>query len=127
MFWLKLITVLALIEYMVLGIMVGRARTTYNVPAPATTGDPTFERYFRVHQNTLEALIVFLPAVWMYANFVNYSTAIILGLIFIIGRVVYAAGYIGSSEGRAPGALVSIAVNAILVLGSLIGILIHRA
>ena len=62
---LALVTVLALIEYMILGVMVGQARGRYKIEAPATTGDPMFERYFRVHQNTLESLIVFLPALWI--------------------------------------------------------------
>ena len=54
-----IVILLALIEYNIFGILVGRARAKYNVPAPATSGDPVFERYCRVHQNTLEQLMVF--------------------------------------------------------------------
>ena len=61
MVWLGLITTLVLIGYVALGVLVTWARVKYEVLAPATTGDPMFERYFRVHQNTLEALIVFIP------------------------------------------------------------------
>ena len=64
---LELVTLLALLEYSILGAMVGRARQTYGVEAPATTGNPDFERYFRVHENTLEALIVFIPAFWIFS------------------------------------------------------------
>ena len=58
---------LAVLECMIFGVLVGRARGTYHVPAPATTGDPTFERYFRVHQNSMEALIVFIPSLLLFA------------------------------------------------------------
>jgi hypothetical protein len=57
------VVILALVQYIVFGMLVGRARGKYNVPAPACSGDPIFERYWRVHQNTLEQLVVFLPAI----------------------------------------------------------------
>jgi glutathione S-transferase len=116
---------LALLEYLVLGAMVGRARVKYKVEAPATTGDPTFERYFRVHQNSLEALIVFIPAVWMFAHFLSDSVAIALGLIFIVGRIIYAVGYVRAPEKRGAGAGITLLVNATLVIGALVGIGIH--
>jgi glutathione S-transferase len=119
------VTVLALLEYMILGAMVGRARAVYKVEAPATTGDPTFERYFRVHQNSLEALIVFIPALWIFAQFLNVPVAIALGLIFIAGRILYAAGYVRAPEKRGPGAGITFLVNGALVIGSLVGIGIH--
>jgi glutathione S-transferase len=117
---------LALIEYLLLGFMVGRARGTYNVPAPATTGDPVFERYFRVHQNTLESLIVFIPALWLFATYLNIPIAIALGLIFVAARIIYAAGYFKAPEKRAAGAGLTLLVNAALVIGGLVGIAIHR-
>jgi glutathione S-transferase len=116
---------LALLEYLVLGAMVGRARVKYKVEAPATIGDPTFERYFRVHQNSLEALIVFIPAVWMFAHFLSDSVAIALGLIFIVGRIIYAVGYVRAPEKRGAGAGITLLVNATLVIGALVGIGIH--
>jgi glutathione S-transferase len=119
------VTALALLEYLVLGMMVGRARAQYKVEAPATTGNPTFERYFRVHQNSLEALIVFVPALWMFAQFLSISVAIALGLIFIAGRIIYAAGYVRAPERRGPGAGITFLVNGALVIGSLVGIGIH--
>ncbi len=122
---LELITVLALIEYAVFGIMVGSARARFGVAAPATTGDPTFERYFRVHQNTLEALMVFLPSFWIFAHRVSHVLAFVLGVVFIAARAEYARGYIKAPEGREIGAQMTFAVNAILLIGSVIGVLIH--
>lgn len=122
---LELITVLALIEYAVFGFMVGSARGRFGVAAPATTGEPTFERYFRVHQNTLEALMIFLPSLWIFAQRVSYPLAGVLGVVFIVARAEYARGYIASAEGREIGARVTIAVNGILLIGSVIGLLCH--
>jgi uncharacterized membrane protein YecN with MAPEG domain len=122
---LEFITVLALIEYAVFGLMVGSARGRFGVAAPATTGEPTFERYFRVHQNTLEALIVFLPALWIFAHRVSYPAAFVLGVVFLAARAEYARGYIASPEGRSIGARLTFAVNAILLIGSVVGLLCH--
>ena len=121
---LELVTLLALLEYSILGAMVGRARQTYGVEAPATTGNPDFERYFRVHENTLEALIVFIPAFWIFSLTVNYHFGVALGLLFLIARIIYAQGYLSAAKKRAPGAIATAAINGILVLVSLIWILI---
>ena len=122
---LAIVTLLALLEYSILGVMVGRARQKYGVEAPATTGNPDFERYFRVHANTLESLIVFIPAVWIFSLSVNYHFGVALGLLFIIARIIYASGYLRAAARRAPGAIATALINAILVLGSLIALAIH--
>jgi len=119
---LVLVTLLALLEYSILGVMVGRARGTYGVEAPATTGNPDFERIFRVHVNTLEGLIVFLPAVWIFSYTVNYHLGVLLGLLFVIARIMYARGYMSAAAKRGPGATATAAINGILVLASLIWI-----
>lgn len=123
--WVALVTVLALVEYSVLGAMVGRGRVKFKIEAPATTGDPIFERYFRVHQNTLEALIVFLPAMWLFGFFVNMIAAAVLGLLFLVARLVYVRGYLADPKGRAPGAILTFLTDTILILGSLVGIIIR--
>ena len=122
---LELVTLLALLEYSILGVMVGRARVKYGIEAPATTGNPEFERYFRVHVNTLESLIVFLPAVWIFAYAVNYHIGVALGVLFIIARIIYANGYLNAPANRAPGALATGIINVILVLGSVIWIVVR--
>jgi uncharacterized membrane protein YecN with MAPEG domain len=119
------IVVLALVEYTVLGAMVGRARIQYKVPAPATTGDPIFERYFRVHQNTLEQLIVFVPAIFIFATYVHMLAAVALGFVFLVARIIYAMGYIRDPEKRAGGAVATFLVNTILLIGSLIGVVVR--
>jgi glutathione S-transferase len=121
---LELVTLLALLEYSILGVMVGRARQTYGIEAPATSGNPDFERYFRVHANTLEALIVFIPAVWIFSFTVNYHFGVALGFLFLIARIMYAQGYLSAAAKRGPGALASAAINGILVVVSLIWIVV---
>jgi hypothetical protein len=64
--WPSLVTIASLILYLSVIINVGRARVKYKIPAPQTSGDPDFERVFRVQQNTLEQLVLFLPALWLF-------------------------------------------------------------
>jgi glutathione S-transferase len=122
---ISLVVALALLEYSILGLLVGQARTKYQVPAPATTGDPIFERYFRVHQNTMEQLVVFVPAMFIFATYVHVLVAAVLGLLFVVARPIYAMGYIKDPAKRASGAAITFIVNAILVVGGLIGIVVH--
>lgn len=119
MVWVSVVVLLAILEYMVLGIAVGMARVRYNVQAPATTGHPTFERLFRVHQNSLELLIAFVPAVWLFGWWVSQSWATALGGVFVAARVLYAIQYVRDPRKREIGAGLSFLVVFILVLGSL--------
>jgi glutathione S-transferase len=121
---MQLVIILALIEYLVMGFNVGRARNTYAIKAPAITGHPTFERLFRVQQNTLEQLIIFIPALLIFCGRVSVHWGVILGVLFLIARPVYAIGYVKDPERRAYGAGLTLVVNAILVIGSLIGLLV---
>ena len=116
------VMLLALIEYMVFAGLVGRARGQYGVHAPATTGHPTFERIYRVHQNTLEALIVFVPAVLIFACYLNFEWAAGLGVAFIVARAIYAISYIRAAEKRGIGAGLTGVINIVLVLGGLYGL-----
>lgn len=113
---------LALVEYLVMGALVGRARVKYGIRAPAMTGHPDFERTNRVHVNTLENLIVFMPAVWLFAAYTSELYAAILGGLFVVGRALYAVGYLQAAEKRSIGAGITGIVNIVLVVGGLIGI-----
>ena len=122
--FVAVVAALALVEYMVILLQTGRARQTYGVKAPATTGDPVFERYYRVQQNTVEQLVIFFPALFLFAHYVSTRAAGIVGLLFIVGRALYARGYVADPEKRGPGFGVSFGANVILVLGALIGALV---
>jgi glutathione S-transferase len=121
MAYVDIVTVLALLQYVVFGFKVGRARGLYGVKAPAITGNVTFERYFRVQQNTLEQLIVFLPGLYLFSRYFNPLYAAGLGVIYLIGREVYAASYVKDPAKREVGYGLTFLPAVILVLGGLIG------
>jgi uncharacterized membrane protein YecN with MAPEG domain len=118
----SIVAALALIEYAVFFLQAGKARGRYGVAAPATTGHPIFERYFRVQLNTVEQLVIFLPALFMCGYFTNEVLAAALGLVFILGRALYARGYVLDPAKRGPGFALTIASNFLLLLGGLVGI-----
>ena len=117
-----LMTLLAVLWYVVTVVQVGRARTKYKVAAPATTGDPNFERAFRVQVNELEQLVAFLPAMWIFAWFGNPRYAAIACGVWIAGRVIYALGYWADADKRHLGFLISTVAFAITWVAALIGV-----
>lgn len=115
-----IVIALALIEYAVFGMLVGRARMLYKVEAPAMTGDPMFERYNRVHQNTQESLMLFLPGMVMFGYYGNATAAVVLGLVWIIGRIIYLRSYVKDPKSRGLGFGLTFLPNLILVIGGAI-------
>ncbi len=97
------VVILALIEYYIFGALVGWARGKYGVSAPAVSGDPVFERYYRVQQNTLEQLMGFIPAILIYGYYGNALIAAGLGMVFIIARVIYLYAYVADPAKRGLG------------------------
>jgi uncharacterized MAPEG superfamily protein len=115
------VTCLLLLEFLVFGMLTGKARIDYGIKAPATTGNEIFERYYRVQQNTLEQLLLLLPAMWIFALYVHMETAAGLGLVFFIGRIIYCRAYIENPAARGPGFMIGALAGMILLLGGLIG------
>jgi glutathione S-transferase len=120
--WVSLVTIAALILFFVVTINVGRARVKYGVKPPEMSGEPAFERVVRVQQNTLEQLVLFLPALWIFAMFIQSNTAAIIGAVWVFGRILYAWGYYQAAEKRGPGFGISSLATIVLLLGSLWGI-----
>jgi uncharacterized membrane protein YecN with MAPEG domain len=118
---------LALVEYYVFTLQCGRARGRLGVPAPATTGNAEFERYLRVQYNTIEQLVIFLPALFGFAHFVSPGWAAALGVVFIVGRALFARGYVQDPARRGPGFGLTLLANSVLLLGSLLGALVRVA
>lgn len=114
-----IVTILALLTYAGMGIGVGRARTKSGVHAPAMTGDPLLERAIRVQSNTLEWLPIFLASLWLFAFYWSDLVAAALGLVWIVGRVLYWRGYMADPAKREAGFLVQTLASAVLLFGAL--------
>ncbi len=122
--WVHLVIGLALLQFYVFCMAVGRARGTYKVPAPATTGHEVFERYFRVQMNTMELLIVLIPSLLLFASYVSPSWAAALGAVYLVGRIVYFRSYVREPGSRSWGYGLSAAPTLALLAGGLIGIIV---
>lgn len=116
--YVALVTVAALLTYFWMGLRVGQARGKSGIAAPAMTGDPILERHIRVHYNTLEWLPIFLVGLWLFAIYWNDLIAAGLGVVWIIGRILYAFGYVADPKKREAGFLIQLAATAILLFGA---------
>jgi glutathione S-transferase len=108
-----------------------RARVRFGVPAPAVTGHPEFERYFRVQANTLEGIVLFLPCLWLFALTIDGlrggdlgdKIGAALGLVWIIGRVIYMRSYVRNPASRGLGFGVQALASMLLLIGGFAAIL----
>jgi glutathione S-transferase len=121
MAYVDIVTALAVLQFIVFGFRVGAARGKYGVKAPAITGNEIFERYFRVQQNTLEQLIGFLPAIYIFAKYWSPWVAATLGAVYLVGREIYAFTYVKDPAKREVGYGMTFLPLVILVGGALIG------
>ena len=119
--YVALVIVAALLQYFYFGILVGNARGTFNVAAPAITGHPVFERYYRVHQNTLEMLVIFIPAIVLFGYWVRPDLGAGIGAVYLVGRLVYLRAYVSDPGTRSLGFGLSILPTLILLLGGGVG------
>jgi len=123
MAYVALATLLILIQYFFFVMQAGLARGKDIVVAPATTGDETYERKSRVQMNTLEQLMITLPAMWLCANYFRADVAAIMGVAFLIGRFLYSHLYIKDPKSRTPGFIIGFFANIILIGCSLYGVI----
>ena len=120
-----LVTCLAILVYFYSSILVSRARGKFGVELPAISGNPDFERVFRAQMSTLEWLPIFLPSLWLFAVYVGDAAAAVLGLIWVVGRIVYIHGYAQAVAKRGPGfAIQALAAVALWVGAS--GVIVWR-
>jgi glutathione S-transferase len=117
-----LVTCLAILFYFLTSVQVGKARATFGVKAPAISGNPDFERVFRVQMNTLEWMPIFLPALWLFAIYISDAIAAALGLVWIAGRILYMIGYSKAATKRGPGFGIQAVAAFLLWLGAIVTI-----
>lgn len=120
------IAMLALLQYLIFGALVGKAREQSGLKAPATVGDENFERHYRVQMNTLELLVAFLPGLYAAARYWPETIVALLGVVYLLGRVVYARAYVADPKRRGPGFALSILPIGVLILSALVGALLGR-
>lgn len=98
-----LVLALALLQFVVFGMLVGRARGRYGVKAPATSGHEMFERYFRVQMNTLELLVLLVPLLLLAPKYLAASYVAAIGAVYLVGRIVYLRSYVADPATRSLG------------------------
>jgi len=119
---LAIVTSLALIQIVFFSFQVGASRQKHGISAPKTVGEDAFEREFRVHQNTVEQFVVFMPALWLFGYFVNPNWAAGIGVVFIVSRFMYRSAYTGDPAKRGMPFTIGLLCMAVLVLGTIIGV-----
>jgi glutathione S-transferase len=120
-----LVTLLSISFYFFTSIQVSKARVAFGIKAPTVSGNPDFERVFRVQMNTLEWMPIFLPSLWLFAFYINDALAAALGLVWIIGRILYLTGYSQAAAKRGLGFGIQGVAALLLWLGAL-GAIIWR-
>jgi uncharacterized MAPEG superfamily protein len=116
--WIALVILLTVVLMSACMFAVGRARGRYGVKAPATSGHPDFERVYRVQMNTIEASLMFLPALLVAASFGDARWAAAFGGLWLAGRIYFAIAYAADAKRRGPGFVIALlALTALLVLG----------
>ncbi len=116
-----IVIVLALLEFVAFGALVGRARGRYGVKAPAISGHEVFDRYFRVHYNTMELLVVFVPAIWLFGLYVSPAWGAAIGAVYLVARIIYFRSYVADPAKREFGFGLSVAPIFVLLIGALVG------
>ncbi len=114
---------IALLVYYFTLLRAGMARGKFDIKAPSHDGPEEYVRHVRVHHNTLEHLILFLPGLWLFSFAVDPVWATIIGILWPIGRIRYALSYYKDAEKRGPGLYLSMPPIYIYVLGSFIAFL----
>ncbi len=123
MAYATMIALLALVQFLYFGIAVRRARVRHGIVTPAVSGDETFERFHRAHQNTLEQLVIFLPALYASAYYLNEILTVACGVVYFIGRAWYFRAYIAQPDSRGKGMMLTMLASTVLLVAGLIGAL----
>jgi glutathione S-transferase len=120
--YVTLITVLSLVQFIFFGALVAKARGKLGVAAPAMSGSPAFDCLVRVHLNTMERLVLFMPLMWMATQFWAPAWVAAVGAVFLLGRMLYWKGYVKNPEARKLGNIVSMLPIGVLLLANLVGL-----
>ena len=117
-----LVTIISIVVTMVFGACVGMMRARFNIQAPSLTGSSQFERAFRVHMNTVEQLVLFIPVLWLSTSVLGDLLAAGIGSVWVVGRVIYADAYLRNPASRRPGMIITLMSTGLLMSATLWGI-----
>jgi len=118
---LILVSLAILVFFLATGVGVARVRRLHGLHAPAMTGHDQVERAIRVQANTLEWLPLILLTMWFFYVYFGQVIPAVLGVVWIIGRIIYWAGYMRSPKNRELGFFIQGFPVLILLLGSIFG------
>jgi len=113
-----IVTLVALVVYFWMSTQVAKTRQKVGILPPTMTGEPQLERTIRAHENTLEWLPIFLPSLWLFAAYWGDLPAAIVGVVWIIGRILYFFGYVAEARKRGPGFGIQALASAVLLFGA---------
>jgi glutathione S-transferase len=125
--YIDIVAVLAVVQLIFFGALVGRARGKYGVAAPAVVGHEMFERAYRVQMNTLELLVAFLPGLFLAGKYWPETVVAGAGLVYLVGRFIYWRAYMGAPRSRALGYGLSAIPTMALLVAALAGALLRSA
>lgn len=125
--YVHLVAVLAVLQFFYFGILVGRAREKYGIKAPATSGNELFERAFRVHVNTMEQMIGFLPALLIAGLYLPNAIVAAVGAVYLVGRFLYQRSYLADPARRGPGFALTVAPTFLLLAAAAVGAITGHA
>ena len=125
--YLHIVAILAVVQFFFFGVLVGRARSEFNVKAPAVSGPEGFERAFRVQMNTLEQLVAFLPALFIAGLHWSSGWIAAIGVVYLIGRFIYWRSYVADPAKRGLGFALTVLPTFVLLAAGLIGAFMHAA
>jgi len=116
--WTAIITLLIGFFYFYTAFRVGNLRGKHAIKAPATSGHPEFDCAYRVQLNTLEQMGIFLPFLWVAAFYpIRWPwLAPLIGLVWLIGRIIYMRGYMADPNKRLVGAMMGGLTSAIMFI-----------
>ena len=118
-----LVTILAVLMTTAFGALVGSQRGKSKLSAPSVDGDETFQRAFRVHYNTIENLVVFLPVLWLSTGVIGDLWTAVIGAVWLLGRLLYQRAYMSDPSTRLIGMLLTMLPTGILSLVALWGVI----
>lgn len=116
-------TLAILAVYFWTGFNAGRARMIYKVSAPSMDGPAPFQAAQRVQANTLEQLPLVLAPLWLCGLFLGDNWAAAGGLLWCVGRILYALGYYRAPARREAGFVVGMIACGLLTAGTVWGLL----